>query len=64
MEMRDYAEIERHIAQARRLRSEAMGEYLAAAGRALARGATAALSLLTRKPQSKSPRNPGPYLPA
>ncbi|MBI4990062.1 MAG: hypothetical protein HZC23_14705 [Rhodocyclales bacterium] len=38
MENYDYDEIEAYIAKARRLRSEAMGEYLSLAWQALKRG--------------------------
>ncbi len=55
----DYAEIEAYIAEARRLRSEVVGEYLSRAWRALKNALT-----LTGKPKAKDSGRHGPYLPA
>lgn len=60
----DYAEIETYIAEARRLRSEALGLYLAQAGQALGRAARKLATWVAHKAAAKKPdRNPGPYLP-
>lgn len=63
--MRDYAEIEAYIAEARRLRSEAVGEYLAAGARALKRGMIALIVAIARHGSKPKGRNgTPPYLPA
>ncbi|MBA3902318.1 MAG: hypothetical protein C0522_01365 [Rhodocyclaceae bacterium] len=62
--MKDYAEIEVYIAEARRLRSEAVGAYLAAGWDALGRGLNALAALVTHKVKSKDPGRQKPYLPA
>lgn len=60
---KDYSEIEAYIAEARRLRSQAVGEYMVAAWRALARGANALLALAAPKAKAKE-HHRRPYLPA
>lgn len=62
--MRDYAEIEALIAEARRLRSEAVGNYLAAAWHGLGRGLSALGGLLTHKAKPKGRNASTPCLPA
>jgi hypothetical protein len=59
METYDYAEIETYIAEARRMRSAVLGEYLASAWRALKRGILF-LAGISRKDGGRH----GPFLPA
>jgi hypothetical protein len=63
--MKDYAEIEAYIAEARRLRSEAVAKYLSAGWHALGRGLVklARLLLSLAHPRPKQSRRAGPYLP-
>ncbi len=61
---KDYSEIEAYIAEARRLRSQAVGEYMVAAWRALARGVNALVALVTPKAKAKDHDRHRPYLPA
>lgn len=58
----DYAEIDVLIAEARRLRSEAMGEYMARAWQALKRGANALACAF--KTKAKTRDRHGRCLPA
>lgn len=62
--MRDYAEIEALIAEARRLRSEAVGKYLSAAWHGLGRGLSALAALVSHKSKPKGRKTTPPYLPA
>ena len=62
--MKDYDEIEAHIAEARRLRSEAVGEYLSRGWNALGRGLGALAALVARKARPKEESRQRPYLPA
>lgn len=62
--MKDYDEIEAHIAEARRLRSEAVGEYLSRGWHALERGLGALAAFVAHKARSKEKNRQRPYLPA
>lgn len=62
MENYDYAEIEALIAEARRLRSEAVGEYFALAWQAVRRGMKALAGSFDAKARDDGRR--GPCLPA
>jgi len=62
MENYDYDDIEAYIAKARRLRSEAMGEYLSRAWQALKRGVHAPAT--AGKAKAKDRGRHVPYLPA